>query len=114
MVDQSGSPQTAVLAQLALVRLHGLLVRPSLVLDVRRLVGQDGGAGVAGVVLHVGQLVGEVLPGRTVGLLTVLQHDRLLIVRKQTGPALVTDLLEVQRVSYNAPTAGDIWSSFQD
>ena len=67
VVDQPSSSQAPVLAQLTLVRLHDLLVGSAFVLDVRRLVGPGGGAGVAGVLLHVGQLVGEVLPGGAVG-----------------------------------------------
>ena len=54
VVDQPSSSQAPVLAQLTLVRLHDLLVGSAFVLDVRRLVGPGGGAGVAGVLLHVG------------------------------------------------------------
>ena len=106
MMDQPGSPQAAVLAKLTLERLHDLLVEAALVLDVRGLVGADGGAGVAGVVLQVGQLVGEVLPGGGVVLLTVLQHHCLVTVGECAGPTLITDLVPLTRFSDNRPTAG--------
>ena len=97
VTDEPGSPQAPVVTQLALVRLHDLLVSPSLVLDEIRLIGTNKAAAVAGVVLLVRQLVGEVFLAGGVLLSAVSRHHVQLLVGEHA---------ELAHVGHEVPGAG--------